>query len=263
MHYGSFSFSKRQNGEPCATITPRSVQVSGDDCVSRSELGEQTIHRQRARYTAWNVAVIAALYCEPRFCGSQCAPPERCERTPVQRSLQRFHTWELSDEALSLRRRYGNWSIEARECHIDVAGFEDKVQQGTIPDREPAGCFFDLQAARLIGADLRGVDLRGTEAFHAYFDQSDLSESNFRYAMLERASFQDATLVDADFTGAVLHHATLRGADLSAANLEGADLRHAKLERANLDGAHIDRAIRCNTWGLDLSQVQGEFRCPD
>ena len=63
----------------------------------------------------------------------------------------------------------------------------------------------DLHYANLIGADLRGANLRGADLSYAY-----LSGANLR--------------------GADLRGANLHGAYLSGANLRGADLRGAKLD---------------------------------
>jgi uncharacterized protein YjbI with pentapeptide repeats len=82
--------------------------------------------------------------------------------------------------------------------------------------------------AAVIGAQLRGVDLRHADAHGAFLAKSDLRSAN-----LEGANLREANLESADLRGANLHAATL-----ADARLEGADLRLA----VGLSQAALDRA---------------------
>lgn len=110
MQYRSFSFSTpNADGNDCATITPRELEVEAEDCVTRSLwdwVGFGSLIDSEAHYSDWNYTVIAALYCDARFCGENCAPRERCEAPATQRSLQRLYDWEQSDEGRAWRARH-------------------------------------------------------------------------------------------------------------------------------------------------------------
>jgi hypothetical protein len=110
-----------------------------------------------------------------------------------------------------------------------------------IPSGGPGSLFSGL-GARLqgLGADLRGIDLRG-----ANLQGADLSGKN-----MEGAKLLGANLSNADLHGANLHGANLLGANLEEANLSGADLSDAKIVGANVDGANLTGA---NLSGAKLS----------
>ena len=95
----------------------------------------------------------------------------------------------------------------------------------------------DFSSLVLIGADLQGASLQGT----------DFSDSQ-----LFRANLQGANLQGVDFSYAKLREANLQGADLSNADLRGSDLSDANLCDANLDGAMLDGAFVTGTKGLSL-----------
>ena len=82
--------------------------------------------------------------------------------------------------------------------------------------------------AAVIGAQLRGADLRNADAHGAFLAKADL-----RNAHLEGASLCEANLESADLRGA-----NLRAANLARARLEGADLR----ETVGLSQAALDQA---------------------
>lgn len=144
---------------------------------------------------------------------------------------------------------------------------------------------YDLSAARLAGADMRGIDLTRADAREAGFTGADFEEAvltrtdfrnadlrgaNFQYARLPGTRFSLADLSHADFTGALL-----AGTRLDSANLTGADFTEARLYftrfgRATLRGAQFHSAIldRCDLrkadarmavfHGADL--VEGRFK---
>ncbi len=112
--------------------------------------------------------------------------------------------------------------------------------------------FFNPQANRSIGADLRGAYLNG-----AYLTGADLSGANLRGADLFRANLCGADLSDADLREADLREADLSRTDLTGADLTGADLGGANLSRADLSGADLSRADlrKAILWGAELSQA--------
>ena len=73
--------------------------------------------------------------------------------------------------------------------------------------------------------------------------EADLSEANFRGAILRRVDLTRAKLVGADFTEAVLSNAVLDGADLTKASLYKADLTGVRMVGANLSQATLTWTI--------------------
>ena len=124
----------------------------------------------------------------------------------------------------------------------------------------------------LVGADLRGVDLRDADLCGFVFDRADLRNAQLRGADLTGASLRDADLGEVELIGATLNRADLSGArlrraalgraslreatlfdaDLSEASLTDADLTDADLRASTLDGA---RLLRADLTGTDLSQA--------
>jgi hypothetical protein len=92
MHYSSWAFSK----DRCVTITLREpgVPISESDCLPPllSATIPYTLH-----FSDWNYSVLAALYCESRFCGDTCASAARCDAPNIRRHLDRLHEWEASN----------------------------------------------------------------------------------------------------------------------------------------------------------------------
>jgi hypothetical protein len=90
----------------------------------------------------------------------------------------------------------------------------------------------DLREARLSDADLVGADLRAAHLARADLRGADLSDADLRAAKLRGA----------DLTGAVLDGALLRGADLRDSALVDAGLSHADVRGSDLRGADLTRA---------------------
>jgi len=110
MHYGSLAFSTRNgDGDLCATITRVSTGADPDDCVTFSlldMLGSGSYVEAPDHYSKWDFTVIAALYCDPRLCGDNCASSQRCTARRVQDNIRRLTDWEASPEGQAWRERY-------------------------------------------------------------------------------------------------------------------------------------------------------------
>jgi hypothetical protein len=259
MHYGSFSGAIRnEQGEVCALLTPAGFGGEPRECVTSSELGEHRIEAQWREFTDWNYTVISALYCEPRFCGEQCAPAARCNSSTVQEHLKRLHAWEASEREIELRKRYHEATYPLRDCAGSRQEIVAALRTGDAPRRSPLGCAFDLREADLSDADLSGMDLHQTRAVKANLHGANLSEANLELvqlkyadvtdATLDRAELHSASLFAADFARARIQGASLRNANAGQANLEQtnlreADLDHASLAYADLSGANLDSAV--------------------
>jgi len=106
----------------------------------------------------------------------------------------------------------------------------------------------DLKRVNLRGTNLRGANLSHTNLMEANLSQTDLKKANLFEANMIMANLSEARLIEANLSearliGANLREANLSGADLRAANLNGSDLRRANLGDALLDGAKFERAI--------------------
>lgn len=140
-----------------------------------------------------------------------------------------------------------------------------------------------LKDALLLKANLRNVDLFGSDLRGADFDEADLSaatlnKADMSDAILNRANLTytdlhgtcligadisdtnltDAEMYDVDLTGADLTDSNLTNTRMCRANLTGADLTWAKLEGINFDGAILDNCIIYGTsvWDINLDNAQ-------
>jgi hypothetical protein len=85
-----------------------------------------------------------------------------------------------------------------------------------------------LVGARLRGADLRDMDLGNANLFEADLRHANLFGANLRGATLLWADLRGADLREADLSYATLFGAKLRGANLFSADLRDTDLRDAE-----------------------------------
>lgn len=124
----------------------------------------------------------------------------------------------------------------------------------------------DFAEARLLGANLRGLDLSGAKLTNAYLRGADLSDIDLTNADLKNvnlggADLSGALLSDADLTGADLHRVSLALANLSGSNLTNANLEDANLSNCNLSDANLSGACLKNAdlyrAGLALTNLAG------
>ena len=117
--------------------------------------------------------------------------------------------------------------------------------RGTNPDIRPY-----LGGANFSDADLRVVNLSGSDLQNAQLGNARLNGGNFRSANLRGASLANAECIDADFV-----HADLNSANLNNAAFGRAHFREANLENANLCGVNLRRSDLsiANLNGADLS----------
>lgn len=113
----------------------------------------------------------------------------------------------------------------------------------------------DLGAARLVEADLTGVEGAGVQAQWAVFARARLSESRWDRAHLTGARFQGATMSKTRLWEADLDHACFDEARMDQANLSGSSCWHASFFRTSLQGANLRGSTLnlCNFNGSDLS----------
>jgi uncharacterized protein YjbI with pentapeptide repeats len=122
---------------------------------------------------------------------------------------------------------------------------------GDIPRSEVGACAYELAddhcLTGLVGADLKGADLRYFQGWKADFREANLTAAALQEAALGQGRFDGALLVWAHLDGADLRNAQLTGAVLREAIapealLDGADLRYAFLRKADLAGAELTNA---------------------
>ncbi|MGA8809567.1 MAG: pentapeptide repeat-containing protein [Thermoanaerobaculia bacterium] len=95
----------------------------------------------------------------------------------------------------------------------------------------------------VLGADLRGKDLRYANARGAFLVRADLTRVNLRGADLSLTYLQEANLEDANLRMAYLSKAQMDRADLKAARMQDAYLGDARMQRADLRSAQLTDAI--------------------
>ncbi|HEV7484660.1 MAG TPA: pentapeptide repeat-containing protein [Thermoanaerobaculia bacterium] len=95
----------------------------------------------------------------------------------------------------------------------------------------------------VLGADLRGKDLRYAIARGAFLVRADLTRANLRGADLSFAYLQEANLEDANLRMAYLSRAQMDRADMKAARMQDAYLGEARMRRADLRSAQLTDAI--------------------
>jgi len=89
----------------------------------------------------------------------------------------------------------------------------------------------------------RNANMEGVNAKGACFEDSDLTNSNFRVACLKFANLKSTILRGAILAGADLEMCDLTGSDLTEANLRGANLKNTTLELM-MNPLHMSQAIR-------------------
>jgi len=92
----------------------------------------------------------------------------------------------------------------------------------------------DLQAAHLIGVDLREADLRGANLRGANLEGADLSDARLQGASLVGATLTNATMVETD-----LRHADLSNAVVIHAYAPGVQVEGMRIAGADLTGSHL------------------------
>lgn len=116
---------------------------------------------------------------------------------------------------------------------VVARGSEIQMDAEEIKRRYAAGERYFLSAhlegAKLINANLPGINLWG----------ADLTRANLAKAKLWGANLSNSNLARANLT-----RANLSGANLSEANLRGARLHYTKLYGANLTGAYYDDSTK-------------------
>lgn len=101
MHYSSFASS--YNG--CATMTLKDhanpanpVNTPGTCVYANATDPQQRLNpalriNRSTEYSEWNLLNFAVMYCEPTFCGTNCASAERCAAPMVKYHRAQYASW--------------------------------------------------------------------------------------------------------------------------------------------------------------------------
>lgn len=145
---------------------------------------------------------------------------------------------------------WNQWRKEHRDIHPDLRGADFTGAQ--------------LSDVRLSFSQLTETRFCDAHLQRAYFVSSDLSYANFSRADLAEAHLDRARLKKANLSGAKLQRAKVRLANLSGANLSGADLSFVNLDRTSLRNANLHETdLSCATirftefFNVDLSTTRG------
>lgn len=108
----------------------------------------------------------------------------------------------------------------------------------------------NLKDLYLVGADLRGADLRCARLHDSNLQGADLNRSNLSEATLHKTDFRRAEMVRANLKNADLFEADFRDSTLTSADFRGASLVGAKFGGAVLDCADFRGAQSLSTGQL-------------
>lgn len=224
---------------------------SGDSAAGVDASARKSLDRRR-RVTQEEVAEIVRLHKRFRACqpGGARAVIEFADASGLN-----FSGLDLEDAVFT-------------GCRLEGAKFGDACLDHAI--------FFcaDLRHADLRGASLRRADLRGTSLQGANLSNADMFECDFREgtiaekvgrgelaffsheggvsdldetvfvsANLDRARMNGISAIRADFSNAVMRDCKLVRAKLTHAKMVGANLENADLAGADLVGANLDGAV--------------------
>jgi uncharacterized protein YjbI with pentapeptide repeats len=135
-----------------------------------------------------------------------------------------------------------------------------QLADADVSQKKPAWNEKARDSNSVVGAQLRGADLRYAFAFGAFFDEADLSASRLEGANLEWSYLNDADLTDAQLAGADLSNGRLADITLNRANLDGTDFSNADLTEATLTNASFHDAEFENAKLSDADLTYSDFQ---
>jgi len=155
---------------------------------------------------------------------------------------------------------WNRWRAGNPDARIDLVGASLRgldlkwavLSGAELIDADLGGA--DLRWANLSGADLSKADLSGARLSRANLAGARLSKAVLAGAGLVGTNLSGAWLDEANLTGADLSGGTLNGLNLGRADLTGANLTGARLEGADLQGAVVDGTVFA---ALDLGEAAG------
>ncbi|MBV8520291.1 MAG: pentapeptide repeat-containing protein [Acidobacteria bacterium] len=175
-------------------------------------------------------------------------------RTHVPALLSRLQLRAFADmQDTAVSERPPNWSFLPSPKLLSRTGDRTSLRDTPSDDvvRSVVGAslrgkdlkYANARGAFLVAADLTDSNWRGADLSFTYMQQADLENSNLPAAYLANAQLQNALMKAAHLEGSYLGEARLEGADLRSASMEGAILVGAKLNRADLSFAQLARTL--------------------
>jgi hypothetical protein len=168
-------------------------------------------------------------------------------------SLLCAYVWQQTHDKPVIKEgeRFGQPSRDVQIAMSILVRLPDSPQPLELSSARLPGVILK-HGARLVGAEMAGVDLSGAVAPGADLTSAILMEAHCRGVMFDHVMARNAQFYHADFRGARLNKAILTGAELSGAKLTGAMLVSANLSSADLHEASLDAA---NLREADLSRA--------
>ncbi len=144
--------------------------------------------------------------------------------------LKRWESRLFADKAIAKHLKESDLSgVDLRGVSFHKSGVTYGLQKGGW-------------AALLDVLDLQGSNFEGTQLTDASLTGCDLSECNFRSAIMDGANLRSIGGTLTDFSGSSLVKALLMGATLTGANFASANLKEADFGYADLRGANLATA---------------------
>lgn len=162
-------------------------------------------------------------------------------------------------------KAWNRWRIKNPDVIPDLAGADSipyELSEVDLSDANLRGLNIygtDLSDAKLVcadlreailnnvnfgDADLRGANLSGAIFKNTYFTDANLSRTNLSGAILKGCCFYKANLEDADISNADLSSADLRGTNLNQANLEYANLSFSYVYGVSIWNIKLEGAVQ-------------------
>jgi uncharacterized protein YjbI with pentapeptide repeats len=200
--------------------------------TKRKPLGRRGMLRSQEGYQAAAFAVAVWLLSGVVSSGAQWGVPSNAPILGIASRVQGTNYGRRTDAATWIPRLMAT---------VGYSPFADLVG-AEVSQKKPTWSKSDSSLDFVVGARLKGVNLRHASANEAFLAGALLPHADMFGAVLVGADLRGADLSDAILHGAILLKADLRGAHLERADLGGAVLRGADLSNAHLSMADLNDA---------------------
>ncbi|MBL0942381.1 MAG: pentapeptide repeat-containing protein [Alphaproteobacteria bacterium] len=226
-----------------AMITPIILLVQIYQFEKQNSLLSQQINQQiEADILTRRAGLLKAIY-DPR-----CKPKDEEITNQKEKIVVKEDTCPVARDTLEGRLRI--------ESVISFSSFEKyRLKLIFVPDKGCQRSDLEVPIAPDNHKNPELVDINSTILRSGFFNNADLSCTEFSNTELDWAKFENSNLAGSNFTAANLKYANLKNANLSKAKFHEADLENADLQSANLSGV-IDFET-ANLKNADLRGAKG------